>query len=196
MKQQCVENNQLISPWTKWPPLWQTTISNAFSSIPIWISQKFVPRAPVDNKPALVQIMAWCWTADKPLPELMLTNSLTHIFGTRGRWVNRKNLPLANNYDEDSWNGWKNLCHHDDCRCPGAKQVSNHQQSPWLLWLFIYMASYYAICMVFHISLQWNLNLNTKLEDWPTCQDLCYWIVCFLTAITLYDCQVQYGPIL
>ena len=40
--------------------------------IPIQISLKFVPRSPIDNKPALVQVMAWRWTGDKPLPEPMV----------------------------------------------------------------------------------------------------------------------------
>ena len=39
----------------------------------IRISLKFVPRSPVDNKPALVQVMAWRRTGDKPLLELMMT---------------------------------------------------------------------------------------------------------------------------
>ena len=37
------------------------------------ISLKFVPKGPIDNKSALVQVMAWCRTGDKPLPEPMLT---------------------------------------------------------------------------------------------------------------------------
>ena len=37
----------------------------------IQISLKFVPK--FDNKPALVQVMAWRWTGDKPLPEAILT---------------------------------------------------------------------------------------------------------------------------
>ena len=41
--------------------------------IPFPISLKFVPRSPTDNKPALVQVMAWCQTGDKPLSEQMLT---------------------------------------------------------------------------------------------------------------------------
>ena len=41
--------------------------------IPIQISLKFVPMSVIDNKPALVQVMAWCRTGDKPLPETMLT---------------------------------------------------------------------------------------------------------------------------
>ena len=39
----------------------------------IEISLKFVPKGPVNNKPALVWIMAWCRIGDKPLSEPMLT---------------------------------------------------------------------------------------------------------------------------
>ena len=40
----------------------------------IKISLKFVPTGPIDNSPALVQIMFWCWIGDKPLSEPMLTH--------------------------------------------------------------------------------------------------------------------------
>ena len=46
---------------------------NENHKIPIQISLKIVPRSPIDNKPALVQVMAWRRTGDMPLPELMLT---------------------------------------------------------------------------------------------------------------------------
>ena len=46
---------------------------NENDGIPIRISMKFVPRVPIDNRPALVQVMAWHRTGDKPLPETMLT---------------------------------------------------------------------------------------------------------------------------
>ena len=39
----------------------------------IQISLKFVPNGPIDNKSALVQVMAWCRTGNKPLPEPKLT---------------------------------------------------------------------------------------------------------------------------
>ena len=42
-------------------------------NILIQISLKFVGRSPIDNKPALVQVVAWCWTGYKPLPEPMMT---------------------------------------------------------------------------------------------------------------------------
>ena len=45
---------------------------NGNDRIPIRNSLKFVPRSPIDNKPALVQVMAWCRTGDKPLSEPML----------------------------------------------------------------------------------------------------------------------------
>ena len=46
---------------------------NENDSIPIQISPKYVSKSPIDNKSALVQVMAWCRTGDKPLPEPMMT---------------------------------------------------------------------------------------------------------------------------
>ena len=40
--------------------------------ISIKISLTFVPRSPIDNKPALVQVMAWRRIGDKSLPEPMM----------------------------------------------------------------------------------------------------------------------------
>ena len=39
----------------------------------IRISLKFVPKGADDNKSVSVQVMAWCRTGNKPLPEPMLT---------------------------------------------------------------------------------------------------------------------------
>ena len=46
---------------------------NEMFCISIPISLSFVPRGPIDNRPALVQVMAWRRTGDKPLPEPTLT---------------------------------------------------------------------------------------------------------------------------
>ena len=51
------------------------------------ISPRFVPRGPVYNIPALVQIMAWRLPGDKPLSEPMMACLLTHICVTRPQWV-------------------------------------------------------------------------------------------------------------
>ena len=58
--------------------------------ISMQISLKFVPYGPIDNKSALVQVMAWRRTGDKPLPEAMMTQFTdAYICDTRGRWVNQ-----------------------------------------------------------------------------------------------------------
>ena len=56
--------------------------------ISIGISLKFVPRGPINNIPALVQIMAWRQSGYKPLSEPMMSILLTHIYVTRPQWVN------------------------------------------------------------------------------------------------------------
>ena len=55
--------------------------------ISIKISLKFVPKVPISNIPALVQIMAWRRPGDKPLSEPMMVSLLTHISVTRPRWA-------------------------------------------------------------------------------------------------------------
>ena len=55
--------------------------------IPIKFSLKFVPKGPIHNIPALVQIMAWRRPGDKPLSEPMVVSLLTHICVTRPQWV-------------------------------------------------------------------------------------------------------------
>ena len=56
--------------------------------ISIKVSLKFVPKGPINNIPALVQIMAWRRPGDKPLSEPMMVRSTTHICVTRPQWLN------------------------------------------------------------------------------------------------------------
>ena len=69
----------------------QTIFSNAFSyenvRISIKISLKFVPKDPINNIPALGQIMPWRRRGDKPLSAPMMVSLLTHICVTRPQWV-------------------------------------------------------------------------------------------------------------
>ena len=51
--------------------------------ISITISLKFVLKAPINNIPSLVLIMAWRRPGDKPLCEPMVVSLLTHICVTR-----------------------------------------------------------------------------------------------------------------
>ena len=61
---------------------------NENASIAIKISLKFVPNGPINNIPALVQIMAWRRPGDTPLSEPMMVRLPTHICVTRPQWVN------------------------------------------------------------------------------------------------------------
>ena len=54
----------------------------------IEISLKFVPNGPINNIPALVQVMAWRLPGDKPLSEPMMVCLPKHIWVTRPQWVN------------------------------------------------------------------------------------------------------------
>ena len=53
--------------------IFKSIFLNENDRIPIPISLKFIPRSPIDNEPALVQVKAWRRTGDKPLSEPMLT---------------------------------------------------------------------------------------------------------------------------
>ena len=55
--------------------------------MPITISLKFVPKGPINNIPALVQIMAWRRPGDKPLSAPMMIRLPTQICVTRPQWV-------------------------------------------------------------------------------------------------------------
>ena len=56
----------------------------------IKIPLKFVPKGPINNNPALVQIMAWRRLGYKPLSEPMMVRVPTHICVTRPQWVKLK----------------------------------------------------------------------------------------------------------
>ena len=64
----------------------QPTHSNAFSWMIFFfffiikISMKFVPKCPIGNEPALVQVMAWRRTGHKPLPGPMMTQSIDYMW--------------------------------------------------------------------------------------------------------------------
>ena len=56
---------------------------NENARISIKFSLKFVPKDPINNIRALVQIMAWRRPGDKPLSEPVMVGLLTHICVTR-----------------------------------------------------------------------------------------------------------------
>ena len=62
--------------------------------MPTTISLKFVPKGPINNIPALVQIMVWRRPGDKPLSEPMMVSLPTHTCVTRPQWVNKHGSTL------------------------------------------------------------------------------------------------------
>ena len=81
-----------IEAETKWTPFrrrhFQVHLLNENVWITIQNSLKFVPKGPINNIPALVQIMAWRRPGDNPLSEPMMFRLPTHICVTRPQWVN------------------------------------------------------------------------------------------------------------
>ena len=61
---------------------------NEYAWMSIKISLRFVPKGPINNIPALIQIMAWHRPGDKPLSEPMMVKLPTHICVTLPQWVN------------------------------------------------------------------------------------------------------------
>ena len=78
----------------------------------IEISLKFVPKGPINNIPALFQIMAWRRPGDKPLSEPMIVCLPTHICVTRPQWVK-------------SWTWWG--CHMSQTRLLAMKTSQRHE---------------------------------------------------------------------
>ena len=63
------------------------TFLNENIRISIKILLKFLPKVPLNNIPALVQIMVWRRPGDKPLSEPMMVNLPMHLCVTRPQWV-------------------------------------------------------------------------------------------------------------
>ena len=71
--------------WHKMAAYFLKTFSYAFSWMKIIkISLKFVPKGPINNIPALVQIMAWQRPGAKPFSEPMMFSLLKHINASLG----------------------------------------------------------------------------------------------------------------
>ena len=83
-------NSKHIEPETKCPPFSRPHFQLHFCEwkCMIKISLKFVPKDPINNIPALVQVIAWHRPGSKPLPEPMMFHLLMHKCVTRPQWLN------------------------------------------------------------------------------------------------------------
>ena len=92
-------------------------------------SLKFVPKVPINNIPALVQIMAWRRPGDKPLSEAMMVSLLTHICVTRPQWV--KDLFFKSNESRQIWTRLRDKAKglDDACKIPRPRVDTPHLYS-------------------------------------------------------------------
>ena len=92
----------------------------------IKISLMFVPKDPINNNPAVVQMMTWCHSGDKPLSDPMIISLQTHICVTPPQWVK----PLVFSY---------NLCNHSVwCYLPDTLVVVTSLYLRWLTLQFYF----------------------------------------------------------
>ena len=102
--------------------------------ISIKISLKFIPKGPINNILALVQIMAWRRPGDKPLSEPMMIISLTHICITQPQSVN-----ALTEYTCLTWL-WFNWCDAYFCILDTSEyswiRISRVMQVYWMHWLY------------------------------------------------------------
>ena len=97
--------------------------------ISITISLKFVPNGPINNVPALFQIMAWRRPGDKPLSEPMMVNLLTHICVTLSHWVKS----FCPGWTKQRWSRVTNVCLQ--VRCKHLGEVPTIQRTfSFLFW--------------------------------------------------------------
>ena len=105
--QPCCFSLNVLTHWSrdKMAAISQMTLSMHFREnvrISIEFSLKFVSKGPINNIPALVQIMAWRCSGDKPLSEPMMVRLPTHICVARPQCV-KKTVPKGQNVTGDSY---------------------------------------------------------------------------------------------
>ena len=89
---QCSRYLYLAAEWVQSLLIRQGDEVLVTSLSPDKISLMFVHRFQINNIPALVMIMAWRRSGDKPLSKPMMVNLLTRICVTRPQWVNNSRL--------------------------------------------------------------------------------------------------------
>ena len=121
--------------------------------ISITISLKFVP---INNIPALVQVMAWRRPGDKLLSEPMMVSLLTHICVTRPQWVKYLN-------SLDLWGKTVHLYHTFSyllTHCGRDEMATISQMIFWIYWMRMY-----GFWEIFHWRLFQSVQL-TVFQQW------------------------------
>ena len=107
--------------------------------IPITISLKCVPKGPINNIPALVQIMACHRPGDKPLSEPMMVSLSTHICVTSPQCASYVHSACA------SYANWNAIVHHSN------PFYVSHKRSVYHVRFFIWCVSFLCFRYAFGI---------------------------------------------
>ena len=85
-----------VTPWTKWPLVCSRHFEVQFYEWKVLYFDlnltEYIPKGPIDNNSALVQVMAWRRTGDKPLSESILTQFTNAALG--GDELRHLNTPM------------------------------------------------------------------------------------------------------
>ena len=142
---------------------------NETLTIAIKISLNFVPKGPIYNIPALVQIMAWRLWGDKPLSEPMMVSLLMHICVTRPQWVNPLRLSAA--YKHIHMNQ-PSLIQIMACRLVGTKPLSENVVCEMVTTLSglqcveIYMLQREMSMLISYVTMPWLLVSPGHQQPW------------------------------
>ena len=128
----------------------------------VWISikipLKFVPKFPINNIPALVQIMAWRRPGDKPLHEAVMVSLLTDICIThcQPQWVNSL-WPNDVIWHRKTWSLWGQVM---TCYLTASSHFQNQ------CWLIISDFLCYSLEGNYTINAQDNYHRYELVSKW------------------------------
>ena len=129
-------------------------------SISIKISMKFFYNGPINNIPALVQIMAWCRPGDKPLSEPMMVSLLTNIYVIRPKWDNKVHVNSFIGVGDEYLLLWTELSLVQVKACRLACSAINHFLNQ--CWLVVSWALFESKLHIFH-KLFWILEMSSLI---------------------------------
>ena len=118
---------------------------------------KFVPKGPINNIPALVQIMAWHRSCDKPSSGPMMVRLLTHICVTGPRWVNAAKCYVYSWVSLSWWSNnppWVASCSIEQVTRDGQ---FDHRFNNWLFRVYLFNDKIelpHCICQKHHVTRQ------------------------------------------
>ena len=122
-------------------------------------------KGPIDNNRALVQIMAWRRSGDKPLFEPMINSLPTHICVTRPQWVNYHNS--TENANDDIY---RELC---------------FQYIVWLWWFRVPVGPY-----IFRLLIPFAFCASPHL---PTYLHVLYFFIWGCVSLRPIYCNITWG---